>query len=76
MVTESRRLLCTRYDLYGEKLTDSLNQAVSNSTQALLSLTILVFFLPCRSCFQTLAAYMEEKEQLRKVISPLSMSAL
>jgi Fe2+ transport system protein B len=76
MVTESRHLLCTCHDLHGEKLTDSLDQAVSNNTQALLLLTILLFFLSYRSCFKTLAAYTEEKEQLRKVISPLSMSAL
>jgi hypothetical protein len=41
MVTKSRHLLCTRHDFHGEKLTDSLDQAVSNSTQALLLLTIL-----------------------------------
>jgi hypothetical protein len=41
MVTEWRHLLCTRHDVHSEKLTDSLGQAVSNSTQALLLLTIL-----------------------------------
>jgi Fe2+ transport system protein B len=76
MVTESRHLLCTRHDVHGKKLTDSLDQANSTSTQALLLLTILLFFLSCRSYFKTLAAHMEEKAQSRKVIWSLSMSAL